>query len=398
MRVQHTAHAFPAFPVYSSSFVSENQLILGGGGGASKSGIKNKLRLYTVRDDRSVELNDEFELEKGEDAPMSMAAHPDGKAFVCGVNSAIEVLQKGVNENCRSFSIENGKLSLTRTQGTIVVSDDKDDFQKVTVVSPDGKLIAVAGSNTLHVLSYPSLAPIGDPIKTEQEIYDAAFSKSQLVIATTANLQVYNIPETAAPKPSPSKSKKKGKQKSTSNPTLVLDRTVEIPASLGGSVGNTFRAAKFHAKDDSVFYTVMNTIPKRTRSKSSPKQAFVCKWNTESWTIEKTRKVGDRSITCFAVSPDGKFLGYGSSDLSVGLLDAVTLNPAASILKAHEFSVTTIVFNPSSKLLVSGGADHSIRVVTIPEVTGSIDWSLMMFILLAIVVLLIAFAVQRQIA
>jgi len=43
MRVQHTAHAFPAFPVYSSSFASDNKLILGGGGGAAKSGIKNKL-------------------------------------------------------------------------------------------------------------------------------------------------------------------------------------------------------------------------------------------------------------------------------------------------------------------------------------------------------------------
>lgn len=43
MRAQHTAHALPAFPVYSSAFLSSNELILGGGGGASRSGIKNKL-------------------------------------------------------------------------------------------------------------------------------------------------------------------------------------------------------------------------------------------------------------------------------------------------------------------------------------------------------------------
>lgn len=43
MRARHISHSLPAFPVYSSSFLSENELILGGGGGASRSGIKNKL-------------------------------------------------------------------------------------------------------------------------------------------------------------------------------------------------------------------------------------------------------------------------------------------------------------------------------------------------------------------
>jgi hypothetical protein len=43
MRARHTPHALPAFPVYSSAFLSDNELVLGGGGGASRSGIKNKL-------------------------------------------------------------------------------------------------------------------------------------------------------------------------------------------------------------------------------------------------------------------------------------------------------------------------------------------------------------------
>lgn len=43
MRARHEPHSLPAFPVYSSSFLSPNELVLGGGGGASRSGIKNKL-------------------------------------------------------------------------------------------------------------------------------------------------------------------------------------------------------------------------------------------------------------------------------------------------------------------------------------------------------------------
>ena len=43
MRTRHTAHSTPTFPVYSAAFLSPTELILGGGGGASKTGIKNKL-------------------------------------------------------------------------------------------------------------------------------------------------------------------------------------------------------------------------------------------------------------------------------------------------------------------------------------------------------------------
>lgn len=43
MRTKHAVHSLPAFPVYSSAFIGPDQLILGGGGGQSKTGIKNKL-------------------------------------------------------------------------------------------------------------------------------------------------------------------------------------------------------------------------------------------------------------------------------------------------------------------------------------------------------------------
>jgi hypothetical protein len=43
MRARHTAHSTPTFPVYTAVFLSPEELVLGGGGGASKTGIKNKL-------------------------------------------------------------------------------------------------------------------------------------------------------------------------------------------------------------------------------------------------------------------------------------------------------------------------------------------------------------------
>ncbi len=71
-----------------------------------------------------MKLADELQLESGEDAPMSMAAHPDvlpfsrtlhyvlmfslqGSSFVCGINSAAEMVAKGENLNCRVYVISD---------------------------------------------------------------------------------------------------------------------------------------------------------------------------------------------------------------------------------------------------------------------------------------------------
>ena len=43
MRTQHTPHSLPAFPVWSAGFVSDTRLVLGGGGGTGRTGVKNKL-------------------------------------------------------------------------------------------------------------------------------------------------------------------------------------------------------------------------------------------------------------------------------------------------------------------------------------------------------------------
>ncbi|KAF9263559.1 WD40 repeat-like protein [Marasmius fiardii PR-910] len=396
MRLEHKTHVLDKFPVYSSTFISDNQIVLGGGGGASKSGIKNKLRLIRVKADLSIESEGEYELTKGEDAPMSMAAPLEAGRLVCGINSSPEQLVNGPNDNCRAFQVQDKSITLVKTQSTLTLKDEDDDFQKVTVFSSDNELLAAGGSHSLHLLAYPSLIPVCAPVSTKQELYDATFTNDKLVIATTANLQVYPITEVGG---LPEKTKKKGKQKaqSTEASTLDLERTIELPSSLGGGSGGSFRSVRQHPKNAEVLYTVVNTAPSRTRSKSTSRQGYICKWNTKNWTMEKSRKVGDRGLTCFSLSPDGRFIGYGSSDLSIGILDANTLATVATILKAHDFPPTTLVFNPTSKLLASSSADNSIRVVRVPDQVGSSGWgwSILLF-LIAVLVATIAFAIQKN--
>jgi prolactin regulatory element-binding protein len=111
--------------------------------------------------------------------------------------------------------------------------------------------------------------------------------------------------------------------------------------------------------------------------------------------MESSRKAGEGGLTCFDVSPNGKFLAFGSSDYALGMLDSTTLGPLLSILKAHEFPITTVRFSPTSTLLVSGGADNSIRVVAVPEKFAGQSWTMIILIILALLVLLAAFLLQK---
>ncbi|KAG1762250.1 WD40 repeat-like protein [Suillus occidentalis] len=422
MRAQHTAHSLPAFPVYSCAFVASDQMVVGGGGGAAKTGIKNKLRLFNVSQNRQLKMLCEHELEKGEDAPMSIGAHPESRSFVCGINSSEDRLEKGENENCRVFSInESGNALIKGTTRGTLPSGALEDYQRVTVVSPDGKFLAVAGERDLSLLAFPSLSPVAQSVQVPKgEIYDATFSSTHLVLATSLNLFVYALPKPPSEDGSEkSQKKKKGKQKGKGKekevpsrtpsqiPELRLVDTIDIPSVPGAPAQSvvTFRAARFHPTDYNTLFTAVNTVAPRARnSKTAKKQAYILKWKVDlsgeqksAWSIsvEGSRKAGEGGLTCFDVSPNGKLLAFGSSDYSLGILDSTTLSPLISILKAHEFPITTVRFSPTSTLLVSGGVDNSIRIVSVPEKFAGQPWTMIILIILALLVILVAFLLQN---
>jgi len=256
--------------------------------------------------------------------------------------------------------------------------------------------VAVAGAHDLCILSYPTMELVARPIHTEKEIYDLSFSNISLVVTTTHNLLVYALPtEPLATSASPAKRRKKLKaDPSEKVPSLSLQKSVELPTSIGE--GKTFRAARYHPQDQQILFSVINSVSPRTRgTRTVTRQAYICKWNTETWVVEKTKKVGDRGLTCFDVSDDGSFLGYGSSDLTIGVLDAKSLSPHFTILKAHDFPPTTLKFNPTTTLLVSGSADNTVRIVSVQHAARGFTWGFILFLLLAILVATLAFFAEN---
>ncbi|KAI0033803.1 WD40 repeat-like protein [Vararia minispora EC-137] len=391
MRARHVQHSTPAFPVYSAVFLSDTDLVLGGGGGNSKTGIKNKLRLYNVDDVLNLKLQDEFELRAGEDTPMSMAAHPDGATIICGVNSAEDKLKKGENENCRIFVLTEDRkcvlVPVIRSSIDCLLGSLKletDATQKVTVLSPDGTLLAVAGSSDLSVLTIPDLAKASTRAE-KGEIYDASWAEDSLALATTSNLFIYPIFTPDG----------KGKEKDTGAFTFYDPKVIDMPK-LPGGVQGVFRISKYHPLDQSIFYTVINTVPDRkAKGKAAARQAYIARWNAQKWKVEAIRKVGDKGITTFDVSNNGKWIAFGSSDCSVRLLDSFTLTPLLSILKSHEFPPTTLRFSPNSRLLISASADNTVRAIAIPDNLGEASsWSFGLTIVVAMFALLFAIALQ----
>ncbi|EED80759.1 predicted protein [Postia placenta Mad-698-R] len=216
---------------------------------------------------------------------MSMAAHPQ-KAIACGVNSSAENLKDGKNENCRVYTVKEDKIYPSNTQSTLELDSTEDDFQKVTVFSPTGSLLAVAGTHDLSVLHYPSLSLAASPIHIDKgEIYDATFSSSTLVVATTVNLLVYALPPSDA---DAKRAKAYGKKKESTLAKLELLKTIDRPTLPGKDAGSSFRAARYHPHDEKVLYTVLNTVPPRTRTKSSPRRAFRRGRSRECASIQRT--------------------------------------------------------------------------------------------------------------
>ncbi|KAL1666125.1 WD40-repeat-containing domain protein [Schizophyllum commune] len=410
MRAKHTKHDLPAFPVYSSAFLSDTELVIGGGGGQAKTGIKNKLRLFETQNDSQLKQVDELELAPGEDAPMSMAAARKASKIIAGVNSSEDRLKAGHNDNCRVLNVADKKITPLSSQGTLPTEDIEhllEDYQRVTVVSPDETMVAVAGTHDVTLLSFPSLEPLAAPLHFGDEIYDASFSDNTLAIATTGKVHLHDLPtSSSSPATTPSSKKKsKGKGKAPVAP-LPVQRSIDVPTLLEGTATGSIRAAKFSPTDPSKLFITVNTTPTRGKGKRTvPRQSFLCVWaisNGEkgekgAGTVERTKKLGDRALTCCDVSLDGRLIAFGFSDCSISLLDTKTLTPLVTILKAHEFPSTTLAFNPQATLLVSGSADNSVRLISVPAggTRDGMAWTTIILILITLLAIVLALVMKQ---
>ncbi|KAK4702009.1 prolactin regulatory element-binding protein, partial [Phenoliferia sp. Uapishka_3] len=186
------------FPVYALEFTADKIVILAGGGGSSRTGVKNRLSMYAIdTTTKQFTLIKEHELSKEEDAPMSIAVNPATKAIIAGINSTEAKLKEGINENLRVFEYDDTSIKSISSHSTLL-SHSPDDYQKCTSFSrpsptSTSQFLAIGSTNSqLSLLSYPSLKPIFPPIKYDEkdEIYDVDFNDESSWVVGCSGLKV----------------------------------------------------------------------------------------------------------------------------------------------------------------------------------------------------------------
>jgi len=288
---------------------------------------------------------------------------------------------------------------------------DVEVYQIATAFSRDRSLVAVGTTdNVVSIISYPSLVTIAAPFQIPKgKLYTLDFSETTLLIATDAVLYIIPLPLNIEMK---GKGKAGDADRVVRLPQLEASATISVPApkeledSGNDEFVQTFRSAKFNPKNSEIILAVVNSAPGRSRKKKVDRKSYLTRWELSGatvgttnsskegldikWILRKVRCIGKRAITVFEISKSGNLAAYGASDSSVGIVEARALSPLVTILKVHEFPPTTLQFNPSSTLLVSGSADASVRVIVVPT---SFTSSTLPFFLLFIALLIIAAAI-----
>ncbi|KAI8897092.1 quinon protein alcohol dehydrogenase-like superfamily [Globomyces pollinis-pini] len=370
MSVKSVSHSigFPVFSVVCAG--NNNEFLVGGGGGGTKAGVKNSVMLFKV-DPITLELSlsSEFKFSRDDDGCMSIAAHPLKRVFVCGVNGPADDIKKGVNQNARSFRIQNNNIIFTPelTVGTIL-SKDPIDYQRVCRFSKDGKMF-IAGTTDGHLSfwSWPEMEealPAYDYPNSEILDIHIDHQSSNVVVVTSSKLRLLDLA--------------KGKVRWS-----LDDLTV-------GSAKCELRSARFGSNSsEGILFVVFNSKGRR--------ESYIRKFDIlDNWKLKKSKQVASKPITAFNISENGHLLAIGSSDMSVSVLDSNNLSVLLRIPDAHSFPVTTIDFNTNAAYVISGSADGTVAISPVPDVNSSsfaVKCNMLMVFLFVIFVLTIIFII-----
>ncbi|KAF9170922.1 hypothetical protein BGX21_008761 [Mortierella sp. AD011] len=326
-------------PIYCVGFTNDDKLILAGGGGAGRSGVKNKISIYKIDTaDKSIKSVVEKELSRDEDAPMSISVHPKESAMAFGINSAINKIEAGENENCRIFQYADDKIEAVHNRGTLK-SKNPDDYQKVTCFNNDGTMLATGGTDgVIALLRYPTLAAVMPAIQfKDHEILDIDFSSDGAHVAAVSAQTLWII----------------------SAATGEVLKTIPSPV-LDKNKPSQFRKCRFGKGEfTNILYTVNNGEKKR--------KPFVCLWDTSNWTKIRSLTVGPKPITACALSPDGSLIAFGSEDLGIRICSGKTLQVLMTVPNAHAWPLTSLAFNGDASLLVSGSFDTTCNIISVPK-------------------------------
>ncbi|WPG97536.1 Hypothetical protein R9X50_00031300 [Acrodontium crateriforme] len=117
------AKATLPYPLFAAEFDPYNRgyLVVGGGGGESKTGVPNQISVLDVSDRAAITTAATIDLSRGEDSVQSISslATKDGLITFAGINSSEADQTAGNNEHFRSFEIKYPPRKKQKTEKEI---------------------------------------------------------------------------------------------------------------------------------------------------------------------------------------------------------------------------------------------------------------------------------------
>ncbi|KAI1302339.1 Prolactin regulatory element-binding protein [Halotydeus destructor] len=128
-----------------------------------------------------------------------------------------------------------------------------------------------------------------------------------------------------------------------------------------------FRGCRFGLVEGDQSNTKLFTIINPLVRQKPPNPAYICKWNTSSYKIEKLIDAGQELLSTMSISDDGKYLGIGTQEGTVNIYIAFSLQRLYQFPSAHKQFVTGVQFlhtcDETQKLC--GGFDASLLSVSV---------------------------------
>ncbi|XP_030640313.1 guanine nucleotide-exchange factor SEC12 [Chanos chanos] len=365
------------FPLYAIKVDPNTGLIItAGGGGASKTGIKNGvhfLSLELVGSQHSATLLHSHDTETRATMNMAIAgdviaAGQDGNCSLMrfkqqtpkeGRKPASKEGTGGKGARKRAGRDQNGGGDVKETKDeTVRMSLDdvgvvrsdvspQDPLQKCVRFSSDLTLLLTGGMDGhVRVWEYPSLKEKLDFKAHEGEVEDLDISPDNKHIVTVGRDFTCNVWS--------------GDQLAMGlcwhdNMPQITDKMYRYLQCRFGKVEDQ--------KDGLRLYTVQ--VPHKRDRKPPP--CYLTKWDGQSFLPLLTKPCGSEVISCLAVSDSGTFLGLGTITGSVAIYIAFSLQKLYYVRESHGIVVTDLAFLPDSPKIraVKGGNEVAMLSVAV---------------------------------
>lgn len=349
------------FPLFTLQMLTNRHVLVGGGGGSSKTGVANGFEIFELsHDGKKFYVEEVTRHETGPNVVMncSVSKSVDGKHtyLVAGqeshcqlynVNTEFVTQQNGEVETIGNEHKDNSEVRArkSKTKGNIdnkynkkrlkFVLSPSDSVQtdfvgveplcRIVRVHPNGRLMATGGTDgDIRMWKFPSLQPLAKLKAHSKEIDDIDFSPVGNYLVTIAKDGLAVLWDCVT-----------GKE--------IKRLTWDQPQ---GSK-YLYKRCRFGVieseKDKSALYMLANPTGVAKNQKS-----YLQQWLPEEGVIRRVA-VFDESVSALAVRDDGRFIAVGTMfSGSVSLYVAFSLQRVLNIVGAHSMFVTGLEFLPVS--------------------------------------------------